>query len=82
MNCEHKNFRAAVKVNRLENTRQFNADVLVQCADCGEPFHFLGLPVGLNLHGAACSPDGTEARLAIAPGPRPVASTGKAVIRT
>lgn len=71
MSCEHKNFRADVNVGRLENDRgepmQFNADVRVQCVDCGEPFRFLGLKSGLDLLGARSSVDGLEARLAIVP---------------
>lgn len=38
------------------------------CVDCGVPFSFEGLPLGLNVEGAAMSPDGCEARLAISPG--------------
>lgn len=67
--CPHRNFHADVTVNRLEDAGQFQCEVRVECQDCGTPFRFLGLPRGLNLHGAACSPDGLEARLAIAPGP-------------
>ena len=67
MKCPHSSFTAVVRVARLEDSGRFNAEVTVQCADCGTPFRFKGLPLGLNLDGAAMSIDGTEARLAIEP---------------
>lgn len=60
-------FRASVTVARLEDSDRFNAGVRIECAQCHRPFQFLGLPLGLNLNGAAMSVDGQEARLAIAP---------------
>lgn len=65
--CVHMNFGAQVSVARLEDIGQFNAEVKIQCAECGMPFRFLGLPIGLNLQGACIAPDGLEARLAILP---------------
>ena len=65
--CEHKDFEANVVVNRLEDSGRFMADVTIRCKDCGTPFQFVGLPVGLNLDGATVSLDATEARLAIVP---------------
>ncbi len=69
--CIHENFRAVVAVGRIEHPAPkpmtFAADVRIQCADCGEPFQFLGLPAGYNAKGAAVSVDGLEARLAICP---------------
>jgi hypothetical protein len=67
MSCKHENFRASVDVNRLEDSGRFCADVRIECAECHLPFQFLGLPLGLNLTGAAMSVDGLEARLGIAP---------------
>lgn len=63
--CKHENFTANVAVNRLEDSGRFNADIKINCAQCGTPFRFLGLPVGLDPNGACVSVDGTEARLAI-----------------
>lgn len=65
--CSHPDFEVHVAVNRLEDNGRFNADVRINCCACGSPFRFYGLPVGLNLDGAAVSVDGTEARLAIGP---------------
>lgn len=66
--CQHyQNHRATVSVNYLEDTGRFCADVRIECADCGRPFQFLGLPLGVDLTGATMDVDGQEARLAIAP---------------
>jgi hypothetical protein len=61
------NFKAHVGVARLEDTGRFSAEITVNCADCGLPFQFLGLPAGLIMNGAAVSIDGLEARMAISP---------------
>jgi hypothetical protein len=67
MSCTHLNFRAQVKVARLEDSGQFMADITVQCQDCGKPFQFLGLEPGLDTQGARVSVDGLEARIGICP---------------
>ena len=67
MNCAHEDFSALVTVVRIENGKKFQAEVIVNCAECGIPFLFLGLPIGLDLDGATISVDGLEARLAISP---------------
>jgi len=66
--CRHEKIDAEVTVNRLEDAGTFMADIRICCKDCGLPFSFKGLPQGLDMHGAATSPDGTEARCAITPG--------------
>jgi hypothetical protein len=55
--CEHKEFAASVKVERIEDIGRFAADITINCSECGEPFRFLGLPIGLNLNGATVSFD-------------------------
>lgn len=70
--CEHPDFEATVDVHRLKESDAapvdgFMADVRVRCAACKQPFKFLGLELGLNLQGAACSYDREEARLTISP---------------
>lgn len=68
--CKHMTFAANVAVARIEDTGKFMADVTVRCAECGEPFQFLGLEAGLDMMGARVSIDGLEARMAIAPNSR------------
>lgn len=78
MTCEHVNFKANVSVGRLSledggPITHYSADVTIECAECGEPFEFLGLPVGLTSYGATTSLDALELRAAIKPqnGPAP-----------
>lgn len=66
MSCAHENFRAQVDVARLEDSGRFSAEIRIECVDCGVPFQFLGLPIGIDLNGATISADGLEARIAIA----------------
>lgn len=65
--CKHENFRCECVVNRLEDSGQFMLEIKVFCAQCDLPFRFKGLSMGLNLHGATCNADATEARIAIVP---------------
>jgi len=58
---------AAVRIDHMSDTNEFMADVSIKCEKCGHPFQFIGLPLGLNMRGAAMSVDGQTARLAIAP---------------
>ena len=66
--CKHEHFACNVDITRLSDSGQFLADVTIKCAQCSLPFSFNGLPFGLDMRGAACSPDGLEARLSISPG--------------
>lgn len=70
--CEHKDFHTAVNIGRLTDgdtgpVRSFMADIRINCKDCGLPFEFMGLQMGMDLQGARMSPDGQEARIAITP---------------
>ena len=62
--------------NYLEDTGRHCAEIRIVCSACLTPFRFLGLPYGLDLTGAACSPDGTEGRFSIAPGKDPIIAGG------
>ena len=65
--CKHMQFDAHVGVNRLEDSGRFHADVRIWCKQCGRPFQFLGLPMGLDFARPMMSADGQEARMPIAP---------------
>lgn len=68
MSCLHnKNHDAVVKVNFMEDTREFIAELSIKCADCGCAFQFIGLSLGLNMRGATMGVDGQVANLAMAP---------------
>ena len=70
--CEHFNFGAHVKVNRLSKEEGgpitgYTAEITVECVDCGTSFQFLGLPPGYDTQGATVSIDAKQANLALAP---------------
>lgn len=68
MDCLHnKAHEVNTVINYLEDSGRFSADIRIKCADCGKEFRFIGLPMGLDLNGAACSADGKEGRFAIYP---------------
>jgi len=72
MTCKHEQFFVNASVARLEDIGRFSVDIKIHCEQCGKPMRFVGLPIGLDLNGAACSPDGTEGRFAIHPAGDPV----------
>jgi len=75
VSCVHLNFQADVSVGRLTDgeggpVTSYMCSVRVHCAECGRPFEFVGLPLGLNLRGATSNMDASEANLAIKPSER------------
>lgn len=71
MACEHTKFQADCDVHRLQDSPgkvgAYMLDVRVRCGECGQLFQFLGLEQGLDIGGARCSYDRTEAHLTISP---------------
>lgn len=70
--CKHENFKAEVKVGRLSQVEggpvtHYCADVTVCCAECGLPFQFSGLPLGMSAYTATMSMDGLELRAPLMP---------------
>jgi hypothetical protein len=65
--CAHQNFHANVAVNRLVDTGRFLADITIKCAECGEPFRFIGVEAGVAFTRPACSIDELELRAPIEP---------------
>lgn len=72
--CLHLNFAASVDVARItengldkERALTYHADVKIECADCGEPFCFVGFPMGLMPDQPTISADEKEARLVLRP---------------
>lgn len=65
--CPHENFAASVGVNRLTESDEpgaavtaYIADIRASCADCGEPFRWIGVPCGVMPGQPMCSVDETE----------------------
>lgn len=68
--CQHASFSVNAHCTReIDGSKKssYRLDVRVSCSDCGAPMKFKGLPAGYNRHGAACSEDQFEARLAYQP---------------
>ncbi|MGW4042991.1 hypothetical protein [Streptomyces sp. NPDC004721] len=71
--CPHENFDATVDVNRITASDNdptvvgYNADIKVNCADCGEPFRWTGVPAGASPREPMCSIDETELRAPLRP---------------
>lgn len=83
--CEHENFAVEANVARLSDVEDgpingFSADIKILCMDCGEPFVFIGLPVGLDPRRPMSSLSGTELRAPIRPvsSPSDFGQVGKA----
>jgi len=79
--CLHDTFQAMVSVARLAEVEggpctHFAAEVRIHCSSCGLPFSFLGPEYGLLRTRPAVSPDRTELRIPITPGPTPLPAGG------
>lgn len=76
--CEHPNFNVDADVIRLTDGDEsgpvtaFVTELRVRCADCGEPFRFIGFPMGASPRAPMVSVDHQEARLPMAPASAPV----------
>ena len=60
MDCEHRDFRVRMEVSSFEDTWRFTAAVRIECAECGEPFRFLGVTAGVALRHPTVSKNGLE----------------------
>jgi hypothetical protein len=74
--CEHLNFKATVNVSRLTDragTRVigYTSDTSICCAECEQPFEFIGLPCGVSATQPMVSADGLELRAPIQPMAQP-----------
>ena len=65
--CTHEDFHARVAVGRILDVGKFVADVTIKCADCGEPFRFVGVPAGISYDHPMISIDGLELHAPIEP---------------
>lgn len=74
--CPHGRFAAEVNVNRIGEDdpgndtglpNHYSADIRIRCADCGEPFRWIGVTGGLSPSQPMCSVDETELRAPIRP---------------
>lgn len=63
--CDHTNQKATVRVINLEDTGKTMAEIEISCSDCGTPYRFIGLPMGMSLRQPSTDVDGTELRIPI-----------------
>lgn len=70
--CQHLQFTAQADVMRLEDISRWVAELRIWCIDCGLPFSFTGLPLGISVDRPTLSIDATEVRLPLEPGPKPI----------
>jgi hypothetical protein len=74
--CQHENCQATVEVVRLTAVEggpvtSFTAQVRIWCADCDEPFQWVGMPIGLSPLIPMVSVDGRELRAPLRPASAP-----------
>lgn len=65
--CQHEQFMVFAGVNRFADTGRFLCELHIWCAQCREPFRFMGLTPGLSFVEPSCSIDGLEAMLPLEP---------------
>lgn len=65
--CPHEDFDASVEVSRLTGedggpVTAYSAGIRIRCAQCGEPFRWIGVQAGLKPDRPMVSVDETELR--------------------
>ena len=69
--CIHDNFECHLGVNRLLSDEEmlvgYAVDIDIECADCGIPFEFVGLPLGRSPAHPTSDPFRHELRAPITP---------------
>lgn len=70
--CPHEAFDVLATVNRLqpapdEPVSAYVTDLRITCADCTEPFRFIGVQAGLRPDRPMCSVDETELHIPVRP---------------
>ena len=65
--------------NETKEVKSYKADVKIHCAQCGLPFEFIGLPMGVSPNQPMCSIDAQQARMPIRPSERPEKDNTKIV---
>ncbi len=70
--CEHKDFKACANIFRMPQEeggeiKSYCCDLKIECAECGMPFLFKGVPFGVTPVQPTMSIDRTELRIPIEP---------------
>lgn len=76
--CKHERFQCSCAVTRLQDTKEpekitgYTTDIKVHCMDCGIPFEWIGVSMGVSPLEPMVSADGTELRAPIRPSNAPI----------
>jgi hypothetical protein len=70
--CEHKEFKANANIFRMPQEeggeiKSYCCDLKIECAECGKPFVFKGVPFGVVPDHPTMSIDRTELRIPLEP---------------
>jgi hypothetical protein len=74
--CKHTAFGVHTDVTFLADVGRFTADIRIECAQCKEPFRFLGLDAGWSPYVPSVSATGLELRVPIEPQGTPQIASG------
>ncbi len=66
MACDHTRHHVDLEILFLEDRQRYLAEIKLTCAECGKPFGFRGLPVGISTEsGAHVDPTAQTLRLVL-----------------
>lgn len=71
--CNHENVHFDINVDKVHSDKVENKflysclNMKMTCKDCGQPFEFVGLPVGISPYRPTVSLDGLELRQPVVP---------------
>lgn len=76
--CKHERFQCSCAVTRISDEQDpekiigYATDIKVHCIDCGQPFEWIGIPMGLSMFEPMVSADGLELRAPMRPSGLPI----------
>ena len=79
--CLHEQFDTHAAIHRMAESEDgpienYSVEFKVSCKQCGQPFRFKGVPVGLSFARPMMSPNGEELRCPIEPSDDTLQSNG------
>ena len=77
--CNHDKFKGNFDVTKLETdgklTGNIMADIRIECADCKQPFRFMGTRIGMSFREPMANPTREELRAPIEPSDGSIGNT-------
>lgn len=70
--CDHEHIVADINFARLRTVEDgpvthYGADIKIECGQCGQPFQFVGVPLGVNCYRPTTDIEGTTLSAPIVP---------------